>query len=137
MIQGGEFLDSRGKLLYFNDFDMKDVKRFYIIEHPDTSVVRAWQGHKVEQKWFYVLSGSLRIILVQLDNWKNPSDDLAPQEFTLTSKDPQILHAPGGFANGFKALESNSKIMIFSSFTVEESANDNYRFNKNKWYDWK
>ena len=38
---------------------------------------------------------------------------------------------------GFKALEANSKMMVFSSFTVEESSNDNYRFDKDKWYDWK
>jgi len=136
VIQGGEFADNRGKLIYFNEFDMKEVKRFYIIEHPDTSIVRAWQGHKMEQKWFYVIQGSFKIILVQPDDWKSPSDHLTHKEFTLKSGNPKVLHVPGNFANGVKALEMNSKVMVFSSFTVEESSNDNYRFDKNKWYNW-
>jgi dTDP-4-dehydrorhamnose 3,5-epimerase len=47
IIDGLEYEDARGRLIYFNDFDMKAVRRFYVIEHPDTSIVRAWQGHKV------------------------------------------------------------------------------------------
>jgi len=137
LIQGGEFADRRGKLIHFNDFDMTEVKRFYLIEHPYTSIVRAWQGHRVEQKWFYVIQGRFKIVLIEPDNWEGPSDDLTPYEFTLASNDPKVLQVPGNFANGFKALEANSKIMVFSSFTVEESANDNYRFDKDKWYDWK
>ena len=50
IIKGGEFQDERGKLIYFNDFDLTIVKRFYIIEHPDTEIVRAWQGHKKRRK---------------------------------------------------------------------------------------
>jgi dTDP-4-dehydrorhamnose 3,5-epimerase len=137
VIQGGEFEDARGRLIYFNDFHMKEVRRFYVIEHPDTSIVRAWQGHKVEQKWFYVIQGRFKIVLVEPDEWEDPSDNLTAQQFTLSSNDPKVLHVPGNFANGFKALEANSKIMVFSSLTVEESSNDNYRFDKNKWHDWK
>lgn len=136
MIQGGEFTDARGRLIYFNDFDMKEVKRFYVIEHPDTSVVRAWQGHQFEQKWFYVVLGSFKVVLVKPDDWKLPSDDLRTEEFDLLSVNPQVLHIPGNYVNGFRALEANSKLIVFSSFTVEESSKDNYRFDKNKWYDW-
>jgi dTDP-4-dehydrorhamnose 3,5-epimerase len=115
---------------------MKGVKRFYLIEHSDTSIVRAWQGHKVEQKWFYVIEGSFKIVLVKPDEWEDPSDNLTALQFTLSSINQQVLHVPGNFANGFKAEEENSKIIVFSSFTVEESSNDNYRFDKNKWYNW-
>ncbi|MEO5832339.1 MAG: hypothetical protein ABIR83_03080, partial [Nakamurella sp.] len=61
IIQGGEHEDARGRLTFFNDFDMKAVRRFYVIEHPDTAIVRAWQAHKKEQKWFYVTAGSFKI----------------------------------------------------------------------------
>ncbi len=54
-IKGGRHIDERGTLTFFNNFDMSPVKRFYVIDHPDTTIVRAWQGHKVEQKWFYVV----------------------------------------------------------------------------------
>ena len=134
VIHGGEHEDARGKLIFFNDFDMKTVKRFYVIEHPDTEIVRAWQGHKIEQKWFYVISGSFKIVIAQPDNWMDPSDGLQAQEFVLQSESNEILHVPGGFANGFKALNPQSKMMVFSDSTVEESSHDNFRFDTNKWY---
>jgi dTDP-4-dehydrorhamnose 3,5-epimerase len=136
IIQGAQFEDERGKVIFFNEFDMSGVRRFYLIEHPDTLVVRAWQGHKKEQKWFYAISGSFKVVLVQPDNWERPSPELKAEEFLLKAGDNTILHIPGNYANGFKALEPKSKIMVFSSFTVEESSNDNFRFDKNLWYNW-
>lgn len=137
IFQSGNYADARGKLIFFNDFDMKEVRRFYVIEHPDTTVVRAWQGHKQEQKWFYVIAGSFKLVLVKPDDWENPSSKLNSDEFLLSSAEPKVLHVPGGFANGFKALASKSRIMVFSSFTVEESAQDHFRFDQNRWFDWK
>ena len=137
IIKGGEHEDARGNLIFFNDFDMKAVKRFYIIAHPDTKAVRAWQGHKREQKWFYVIAGSFKVVIVQPDNWLQPSSDLETHEFVLKQERNEILYVPGGFANGFKALEDHSKMIVFSDFTVVESSHDNFRFDNNKWYDWK
>ncbi len=136
IIQGGKHEDARGKLIFFNDFDMKQVRRLYVIEHPDTSVIRAWQGHKKEQKWFYVIAGSFKVVMVQPDDWLQPSPNLETHEFVLEQERNEILHVPGGFANGFKALEDQSKMMVFSNFTVEESSRDNFRFDYNKWYNW-
>jgi dTDP-4-dehydrorhamnose 3,5-epimerase len=136
-IQGGQHEDARGKLIFFNNFDMSGVRRFYMIEHPDTEMIRAWQGHQKEEKWFYVVDGSFKIVLVQPDNWENPSVDLRTEEFVLQSGEPQILYVPGGYANGFKALKQKSRIIVFSSFTVEESAKDNFRYDKEQWYTWK
>jgi dTDP-4-dehydrorhamnose 3,5-epimerase len=133
IIQGGTHNDARGKLTFFNDFNLKEVKRFYVIEHPDIEVVRAWQGHKIEQKWFYVLGGSFKVILLQPDHWEDPSETLPLNEFILKAADNQVLHIPGGFVNGFKALESNSKMMVFSDFSIEEAGSDDWRFEKEKW----
>ncbi len=102
----------------------------------NTDTVRAWQGHRKEEKWFYVVEGAFKIVLVEPDNWENPSNELTTEEFVLKSSRNQVLHVPGNFANGFRALEPESKIMVFSSFTVDESLNDDYRFDKNNWYDW-
>ena len=136
IIKGGNHEDVRGKLFFFNDFDLSKVKRFYVIEHPKVEIIRAWQGHKKEEKWFYVLDGSFKIILIKPDNWIDPSNKLETEEFIMHSENQQILYVPGGYANGFKALEPKSKIMVFSSFTIEESGNDNYRFDKDLWYNW-
>lgn len=137
IIKGGDYEDERGKMIFCNEFDLSEVRRFYQIEHPNIDVIRAWQGHQKEQKWFFVTEGSFKIVLVQPDNWANPSKSLIAEEFILKSSEPKVLHVPGNYANGFKALEPNSKVMVFSSFTIEESANDNFRFDKDLWYDWK
>jgi len=136
ILAGGQHDDARGKLIFFNDFNMAGVKRFYVIEHPDTQIVRAWQGHQKEEKWFYAVDGSFKIVLAQPDNWQNPSAELNTEEFVLDSTEPRILYVPGGFANGFKALKQKSRILVFSSFTVEESSKDNFRFDKSLWYQW-
>ncbi|WDO14463.1 WxcM-like domain-containing protein [Flavobacterium sp. WW92] len=137
IIQGGTYEDERGKLSFVNDFDLSAVKRYYIIEHPDTSVIRAWQAHKKEQKWFQVISGSFLVAVVRPDNWEKPSEKLEVRKVILKADKNQVLHIPGNFANGFKALEPNSRMIIFSDFSVEESSKDNFRFESQMWLDWK
>lgn len=136
IIDGGSHSDSRGTLWFVNDFHLDEVKRFYIIEHSDPFVVRAWQGHKREQKWFYVLAGSFKIVLTKPDNWDKPSPTLDIMEYTLSSEESRVLYVPGGYANGLKANEANSRIIVFSDFTLEQSGNDSYKFAENMWFDW-
>lgn len=136
LIKGGTHTDARGTLTFFNDFDMKRVRRFYQIEHPDTTIIRAWQGHQIEQKWFYIIEGSFKVVLVQPDNWKNPSKNLSFEEYLLKSSENKVLHIPGGFANGFQALEPHSKLIVFSNFSMKEAGTDDFRFDKNLWFEW-
>ncbi|RZL46282.1 MAG: hypothetical protein EOP00_15470 [Pedobacter sp.] len=136
LIKGGIFEDNRGILKFFNDFDMSLIKRFYIAEHFDDAVVRAWQGHQYEQKWFYVTEGSFKVILVRPDDWISPSVNLPYQEYLLNDKKNEILNISAGFATGFQALEKSSKLMIFSDATLDDSKNDDYRFEKDLWYKW-
>jgi len=136
LVKGGIFNDCRGTLKYFNDVDLSPVKRFYLMEHPDVNVVRAWQGHQVERKWFYVLSGSFKVVLVRPDHWTDPSTNLEHEEFLLESDMNQVLYIPGAYANGFQALVPESKMMIFSDASLEDSAADDYRFDKSMWYKW-
>jgi len=136
LITGGQHIDERGNLFFFNDFDMKTVRRFYIIEPGDTNIVRAWQAHQKEQKWLYVIKGSFKIVVVKPDDWEKPSQKLFTKEIILKSDSNQLLHIPGGYANGFKALEANSKLMVFSDFSIADAGKDDFRFDKDLWYDW-
>lgn len=136
LIRGGIHTDERGSLSFVNTFDFDRVQRFYQIAHPTTDIIRAWQGHKIESKWFFVSSGAFKIVLVKIDNWDQPSNDLKPLEFFLDDKDPIVLHVAGGYANGFQALIPHSKLIVFSNLTVEDSKGDNFRFEKDKWYKW-
>ena len=67
--------DDRGEITHCNDFNFlkKDLKRFYKIENHKLNFIRAWHAHKNEQKYILILSGSLKVSLVKIDNWKKPS----------------------------------------------------------------
>lgn len=136
LIKGKNHNDNRGKLTFYNDFDMTPIRRFYITEPVDTDSIRAWQGHKMEQKWFYVLEGSFKIVLVEPDNWDQPSKDLTYKEFAMHANRNEIMNIGAGIATGFQALEPFSKLMIFSDVTLEQSIADDFRFDKDLWYNW-
>lgn len=133
IIQGGNFSDHRGTLSYVNDFSFKDIERFYIISNSDTHPVRAWQGHKIDTKKFYCLSGSFRIHYVKIDNWDNPSKDLAIQTVILTVSESKILHIPAGYANAIESLEPDSKLISFSTLPLSNVSEDDVRYDANYW----
>ena len=120
LIKGGSHKDDRGKLEFINDFDLSKIKRFYKTTHFDTETIRAWQVHKIETKWFHCIKGNFKVKIANLETKRIES-------FTLNSKEPTVLHIPNGNANGFKALEDDSILMIFSDKTLEEAKNDNER----------
>ena len=136
LIKGSSHIDHRGTLTFFNEFNIDPIKRFYVIEHHDTNMVRAWQGHKLERKWFYVMRGAFKVILVRPDDWGNPSTDLPYEEFVLQADKNEILNIPSGFASGFQAMVAEAKLMIFTDFSVQESIADDFRYDKNLWYKW-
>ncbi len=147
IISGGIHSDERGQLTFLNDFDMSEIKRFYIISNSHSQItnnkslvtnnqIRAWQGHKIEQKYFYVNQGSFLIAAVKIDDWDNPSKDLIPSTFTLNAKKPQILYIPPGYANGVKPMDPDSMLTIYSNLNLSESIADDYRFDKGLWMDW-
>ena len=76
LIEGGSFSDERGTLQFVNNFNFKGIKRFYTVSQPNTSVIRAWQGHKIESKYFFVSKGKILISWVKIDNWDNPDKKL-------------------------------------------------------------
>ncbi|MDD3037972.1 WxcM-like domain-containing protein [Bacteroides sp.] len=136
IIQGGISVDSRGQISHVNSLDMSEIERFYIIHQNDTSIIRAWHAHQHEKKWFYVVKGSFTTAFVKIDNWENPSLDLIPEIFHLSAEDSRVLCIPEGYANGIKAEEPDSVLMVFSNKILSEALNDSWRYNKNWWMNW-
>lgn len=136
IIEGGNYTDLRGQLEFFNKFNMSSIKRMYFTTHCDTKVIRAWQGHIVESRWFRCVNGGFNVKLVEIDNWENPSNDLKVLEYELTAEKQEILYIPNGYVNGFKALKEDSKLMIMSNYGFNEIENDQIRFDQNKWAKW-
>jgi len=133
LIEGSIFKDDRGVIEFVNDFSLSSIKRMYFSSNANTEIIRAWQGHKVESRWFYCLQGVVDIRVVEIDNWDDPSDKLTVHQFILKSNVQQVLFVPKGYANGFKSIESNSRLMIFSDFSLNEVPNDQFRFDKSLW----
>lgn len=136
IIAGDKHIDNRGRVNFVNDFDMHMIRRMYSIENLDASVIRAWQGHKIENKWFYVAKGSFEVKVLEIDNFENPSSDLICQSFILSSDVPAVLHVPEGCANGFRSLNDNSVLMVYSNLTLAQSKSDDYRYPINQWNVW-
>ena len=127
IINGNRFVDGRGTICYNNDFKTLGIKRVYSIENVDTKLVRAWQGHKIEQRWFSAIVGSFTIRLIKIDNWETPTKDLPILEFIISSENLDVLHVPMGYANSIQANEEHSKLLVLSNYELGE-VQDEIRF---------
>ena len=134
--KGSVFKDERGILQYVNEKHPGNYRRFYIITHPDTNIVRAWQGHKIEEKSFFVVKGSFIIAVVQPLNFENPSSLEKPEFFTIHEENNLLLKVPGGCYTGIRAFTPNSILLVLSDVTLEESKKDNFRLPPDTWIDW-
>ena len=136
IIDGDLSVDDRGELMFVNKFDMESVKRFYVVSNHKKGFIRAWHAHKIESKYVFVVNGTALISTVQIDDWDKPSSDLIVEKFVLTAKKPSILYIPSGYANGFKTLSTETKIIFFSTSTLKDSIDDDYRYDAYKWNPW-
>lgn len=125
--------DARGSVKFFNEFKIKDVKRFYQVENLMSSPIRAFHGHMEEGKYVYVPYGKILLCAIYLDDKNNPSKKNKVHKFFLSQDDPQIVYVPPRYANGFKSLKKGSKVIFFSTSTLEKSQKDDYRFPYNYW----
>lgn len=127
VLQGNQHVDDRGILKYNNNFNVSKVKRIYIIENKTTELQRGWQGHKVEQRWFSVLSGSFKVQLIKVDRWDAPTSTLPPIVYELFSETLDVLHVPSGYVSCIQALELDSKLLVMSDYRIGE-IEDDYRY---------
>lgn len=133
VIQGGNFADHRGSISFVNDFNFSDIERFYIISNSNENPLRAWQGHKLDAKNFYCLTGSFKIHFIKIDNWENPSKDLMIETILVSEFDSKIVHIPAGYANAVESLEEDSKLMSFSTLPLTKVSEDDVRYPSDYW----
>lgn len=127
IIKGDCHSDSRGSLFYNNDFDATEIKKIYIIENQNTYFIRAWQGHKIEQRWFSVVQGSFEIRLIEIDDWENPSKKLVPFVCIINAEKLGVIHVPKGYVSSIQSLEEGSKLLVMADYLIGEN-NDEYRY---------
>ncbi|MEB8330286.1 WxcM-like domain-containing protein [Flavobacteriaceae bacterium KMM 6897] len=132
-IEGSQHIDERGRLTFFNAFDMREIVRFYEIAPSSTHTIRAWQGHQKEKKWFYCTAGAFIVNLKKIIDDSSHPINMVSQRFELNANNPIILAVPGGYASGFKSMVENSKLMVFSNCSLDNSKNDDIRFPLEQW----
>lgn len=127
IIEGNRHEDQRGTLFFNNDFDGADIRRIYVIENKSVDFIRAWQGHKIEQRWFTAIVGSFRIELIAIDNWETPSKNLERFTFLLDATKLDVLHIPSGCVSSIQSLEGGSKLLVMADYLMGE-LEDEFRF---------
>jgi len=133
LIDGGIAVDDRGSLSFVNDYNFYGVKRFYQVKNFSTTTIRAFHGHLREAKYVYVAEGSAIVAAVKLDNIEHPSKEELVHRYVLSDKKAQVLFIPPKFANGFRPLEENTRILFFSTASLEESKGDDFRYPADYW----
>lgn len=138
IFKGGISKNETGELLFNNNLkiNLYNIKRFYTVSLYNKNEFRGWHGHKNENKYCLCLSGVIKIGMVKINNFENPSKDLIPEWYILTENDCEILHIPGGYANGIMKIdrdESKSRILFFSDISIGETEKDDYRYDKDLW----
>lgn len=136
LLRGGLAVDDRGEVGFVNDFDFAGVKRFYTVQNHAAGFVRAWHGHRREAKYVTVVQGAMLIACVEIDDWDNPSPALPVHRFVLSASSPAVLYVPAGYANGNMSLTAGAKAVFFSTATLEESRDDDVRFDARLWDPW-
>lgn len=127
LVRGNSYKDLRGTLFFNNDFDMAAIRRIYVIENKSTNVIRAWQGHVIEQRWFSALQGSFKIELIAIDDWNMPNKKLERLQYILDATKLDVLHVPSGCISSIQSLEEGSKLLVMADYLMGE-IEDQYRF---------
>ena len=128
VIKGGLAVDDRGELAFINDFDFKGVKRFYMVKNFSTGNIRAFHGHMKEAKYAYVPKGAALIVIAKMKSETELDKSEEPKRFVISENSPSVLYIPPGHANGFRSLTDDTKIIFYSTTTLDESKGDDYRF---------
>lgn len=136
IVSMGVAFDDRGSVRFLNSLNFTEWKRFYIVENNSIGFVRAWHGHKYESKLMVVLSGSVLVGTLAINDFENASKEGEPIRRIINASANQALYIPAGNVNGFKNLTREAKVMFFSTSTLEESKTDDYRFEWDYWNIW-
>lgn len=127
LLNGGNHEDWRGIIRFNNDFDSSSVRRIYTIENLEVLFIRGWQGHKVEQRWFTVMQGAFKIVVIAICDWDNTSKKVDKKTFIIDAEQFDVLYVPKGCVTSIQALSLGSKLLAMSDYRLNE-INDEHRF---------
>jgi len=76
------------------------------------------------------MQGSFEIKLIAIDDWDKPNPILECETFKLKSGNLDVLHIPSGYVSSIKALEDNSRLLLFADYFFNE-VSDEYGYELN------
>ena len=132
-IEGKLFCDARGRLLTWNEYNPTQggIKRSYVVKNRENGYIRAFHFHQFEEKYIRVVQGAALFVYYHPTDIKTGDCNGEYQKIVLDSDVPQVLYLPPNTAHGFKTLEENTLILVDSTFTLEQSKADDYRYEYN------
>ncbi len=136
IISGSRIFDNRGSVRFNNNLSFDNIKRFYTVHNYNKNFIRAWHGHFKEEKFIGCIKGTFQVSAVKIDKKTKPNKKSKVYSFVLNQSNNDFLYIPKGFANGSMSLEDNSELLIFSTSTLKESLNDDFRFKNDYWNPW-
>jgi len=120
-------LDDRGflvQLFHLPDNLFPQIKRIYIVGNFSKGIIRGFHKHEYENKYFVVIQGTARFVLVSTDENNKPKQ---VDTYILSSKNPTILIVPPRVYNGWQSLEENTLLIGISDKILEDSLSDDFR----------
>ncbi len=108
--------------------DLK-VKRVYYVYNYGAGVVRGFHFHQQEWKIFTICAGAAKFVALDPDH---PED---VHTFISSSRKPNVIVIPPGYANGWVSLEPNTILICGSTSSFEESIKDDARMDPYKFGD--
>ena len=136
LIPGGLAPDDRGEIAFVNDFRFEGVKRFYLVRNHRVGFIRAWHAHAREAKYVLAVSGAALVGAVKVDDLQRPDNTRVPLRFVLSAVKPAVLSLPAGYANGAMSLTEDCALLYLSTATLEESREDDVRYDARFWDIW-
>lgn len=136
LIDGAMFVDDRGFVGAVNAFDLAGLRRFYVVGNHAAGFVRAWHAHRRERKYVTVVAGTALVCTVKIDDWERPARDLAIERHVMLAARPAVLGIPGGYAHGTMTLTADTRLVFFSDCSLEESLQDDVRYEARYWDPW-
>ena len=136
VIEGGLAVDDRGTVAFANDFHLANVKRSYLVSNHRAGYIRAWHGRQREAQYIMAVQGTAVVGAVKIDDWESPSKDLPVQRYVLSEYKPSVVYIPPGYASGFMSLTAGAKLLFFSTASLEESRQDDIRYDARYWDPW-
>lgn len=126
------FVDDRGTFinipLNYPEVNFEG-KRTYICSNFKEGTVRGFYYHNKEQKIFICLKGAVKFVLLKGAKSEVTAKTAKPEVFVLSENIPKALYIPNDYANAWQTLTNDTILIGISSVTVEESINDDIRFN--------